>query len=85
MISLKEKIQGKYRITIPKEMRKRLNLIEGDTVQLSLEKDKIIISPEWHIDNPTERMSGLVKAERISPSDLERAISRHRAKKAGGK
>lgn len=85
MISLKERIQGKYRITIPKEMRERLNLVEGDVVQLSLEEYKIVISPAWHVDDPTERMSGLVKAEYISPSDLEREISLHRAKKAENK
>lgn len=78
-------VQKKHRIAIPKEYRDALSIREGDEVELRLEAGRIIVKPTWTVDNPTERLSGLVKSERsLSPERLEEEIYRRRAEKASG-
>ena len=42
---MKTKITDKYQITIPKEIRKKMNLSRKDSIEWTTEKGKIIIKP----------------------------------------
>ena len=43
-IGITRKIDNLGRVVIPKELRKRLNIDEGDSVEIFVEDDKIIFS-----------------------------------------
>ena len=49
-MSTLSKIQRHFQITIPAEIRKRLNLKEGDLVDFELSKEGILIKPQEIID-----------------------------------
>jgi len=49
-LSTLSKIQRHFQITIPAEIRKRLNLKEGDLVDFELSKEGILIKPQETID-----------------------------------
>ncbi len=42
---MKTKITDKFQITIPKEIRKKMNLSRKDSIEWTTEKGKIIIKP----------------------------------------
>lgn len=65
-MGVKQVVQKKYRITIPREFRALLGIGEGDEVELRLEHGRIVIVPSWFVSNPTERLSGLVEGVRVS-------------------
>jgi AbrB family looped-hinge helix DNA binding protein len=82
MEAARQVVQKKHRIAIPKEYREALGIREGDEVELRLEGGRIIIKPKWIVDNPTERLSGLVKSEKpLPPEKLEEEIYRQRARR----
>lgn len=77
-VGIKQVVQKKYRITIPREYRKSLGIGEGDEVELRLERGQIVIVPSWFVPNPTERLSGLVEGVRVSEepkSEIRKAIA----------
>lgn len=43
MSSRSAKLTSKYQITIPSEIRRRLNLAAGDVVYLSVEEDHVVL------------------------------------------
>ena len=56
------KITRKYQITIPKEVREKLNLHIGDLLKVEVEDDKIILKPIIkRRRNPIEELLNLVK------------------------
>lgn len=65
-MGVKQIVQRKYRITIPREYRTSLGIGEGDEVELRLERGQIVIVPSWFVPNPTEHLSGLLKGVRVS-------------------
>jgi AbrB family looped-hinge helix DNA binding protein len=42
---MKTKITDKFQITIPKEIRKKMNLSQKDSIEWTIEEGKIIIKP----------------------------------------
>ncbi|RLE94815.1 MAG: AbrB family transcriptional regulator [Thermoprotei archaeon] len=62
------KITRKYQITIPKEIREKLNLRVGDLLKVELEDDKIVLRPLIKREkDPLEEMLNLVK----EPLDID--------------
>ncbi|RLF05679.1 MAG: AbrB family transcriptional regulator [Thermoprotei archaeon] len=56
------KITRKYQVTIPKEVRERLNLRVGALLRVEVEGDKIVLRPLVRPKrNPVEEMLNLVK------------------------
>ncbi|MCD6357456.1 MAG: AbrB/MazE/SpoVT family DNA-binding domain-containing protein [Thermoproteales archaeon] len=56
------KITRKYQVTIPKEIREKLNLRVGDLLRVEVEGDKIILKPVIKPrENPVEEMLNLVR------------------------
>ena len=56
------KITRKYQITIPKEIREKLNLRVGDLLKVELEDGKIVLRPLIKREkDPLEEMLNLVK------------------------
>jgi AbrB family looped-hinge helix DNA binding protein len=53
------KLTGKFQITIPAEIRRRLHLQAGDNLVIELEGDKVVIRPVH--GGHTARMRGLGK------------------------
>ncbi len=45
VISMLTEIRGRSQITIPAEITKRLNLKQGDTLQVEVEGDQIVLRP----------------------------------------
>jgi len=81
MEAVRQVVQKKHRIAIPKEYREALSIREGDEVELRLEGGRIIIKPTWIVDNPTERLSGLIESRKpLPPEKLEEEIYRQRAR-----
>lgn len=62
------KITRKYQITIPKEIREKLNLRVGDLLKVELEDDKIVLRPLIKREkDPLEEILNLVK----KPLDID--------------
>ncbi|MGR3318036.1 MAG: AbrB/MazE/SpoVT family DNA-binding domain-containing protein [Candidatus Anammoxibacter sp.] len=57
---MKSKITSKYQITIPKEIRNRLNLSVADSLEWKFEKNKIFVEPA---NKPFLRYKGSIKIE----------------------
>jgi len=60
------KIKRKYNVTIPKKVRKRLEVKVGQLVQVSLDGDTIVLKP--FPKDPSEKLEeliGTVKAQKI--------------------
>jgi len=56
------KITRKYQVTIPKEIREKLNLRVGDLLRVEVEGDKIILKPVIKPrENPVEEMLNLIR------------------------
>lgn len=82
-MELRQIIQKKSRVVIPRQYREALGIREGEEVVIKLEGKRIIIMPAWIVDDPTERLSGLLEAkETITPERLEEEIYRQRARKS---
>jgi len=65
-MGIRQVVQKKHRITIPKEYRASLGIGEGDEIDVRLERGQIVIVPSWFVPNPTERLSGLVEGVKVS-------------------
>jgi len=77
-MGVKQVVQKKYRITIPREYRASLGIGEGDEVEVRLEHGRIVVVPSWFVPNPTERLSGLVEGVRVSEEpkrEIRKAIA----------
>ena len=61
-------------IVIPKEIRKRLNIVAGKKLSIKAEGDHVILTP-WP-DDPVEAFCGIFKEN----SSLTRALTEHRKK-----
>ena len=62
IMSILVRITRKYQVTIPKEIREKLNLKVGDLLKVELEGDKIVLRPiVKHEERSLERMLNLVK------------------------
>lgn len=82
MQPIRQVVQKKSRVAIPKRYREALGIREGDEVELRLERGGILIRPVWLVENPTERLSGLVRSrEALPPEELEREIYGKRAER----
>jgi len=63
------KVLGKGQIVIPKEARKKANLVPGDNVEVKVTEDGIIIIPLKK--SYTESFKGIIKGK-LSMEELER-------------
>ena len=63
------KVLAKGQIVIPKEARKKANLVPGDNVEVKVTEDGIIIVPLKK--SYTEKFRGIVKGK-LSMEELER-------------
>ena len=72
------KISVGGRIVIPKEMRKKLKMEEGEKVIISLEGRKLIIKPKNMVEKPVEKLYGSVKVTSKEPKKEARKWMRER-------
>lgn len=85
MEGTRQVVQKKHRVAIPKEYREALGIQEGDEIEIRLEKGRIVIKPTWTVDNPTRRLSGMIKSEKpLQPEALEEEVYKQRGKRALG-
>jgi len=64
-------IQRRFTVTIPKEIRKKLKLKEGMSLQWDVEEDKIIVQPVT-VGNLLNRFEGKLEYTREIKEDIER-------------
>jgi len=69
-------IDGKGRVTIPKELRERLGLEPGERVRLNVEDGRLVVRPQVSRDEFVEAMEGCIHggtlrddAEEVEPLD----------------
>lgn len=76
---LKGTITGKGQITIPKEIRKKLNLTSGNKIEFFLKNGKIFIVP---INNTLESLKGILPPplKSVSCEEMNEAIRKGREK-----
>ena len=74
------KISVGGRIVIPKEMREKLKMEEGEKVIISLEGRKLIIKPKNMVEKPVEKLYGSVKVISDKPKKEARKWMRERIK-----
>lgn len=72
------RIDEKGRVTIPKDVRRSLDLESGETVRVTVEEGRVVIRPRVSRDERIETMKGAITAERkredappMSPEDLK--------------
>ena len=65
------RVDRKGRLVIPKKLREKLGIAEGGYVELSAEKDKIVIKPTKSI---ADKCFGLFKVE-TWPEDLDEFLA----------
>lgn len=65
-------MQG-FRITLPKEARKKLRIEHGDVLKFTVEGAKIVLTSPKIPDNPTLKMLGLAAGHQ---EELEEALTR---------
>jgi AbrB family looped-hinge helix DNA binding protein len=83
MSVVEERVQRKFRVTIPAELREKIHLREGDKVLMRLEDGRLIIEPSWLVEKPTETLAslGVPKKMVTEPDELEDKIRRYRVRK----
>ncbi|MEE9193373.1 MAG: AbrB/MazE/SpoVT family DNA-binding domain-containing protein [Thermodesulfobacteriota bacterium] len=69
---MKSKITSKYQITIPREIRDRLNLSVSDSIEWKIERNKILVEP---VNKPFLKYKGSIK---IKPGNIKEDILRSR-------
>jgi AbrB family looped-hinge helix DNA binding protein len=77
-------VDEKHRLTLPKEVRKRLGIDPGSELQVELKGAEIVIRPILPVKNPTEALWGLVPTapERNPKKTARQAIAKR--KRLGG-
>jgi len=55
---MKSKITSKFQITIPREIRDRLNLSVSDSIEWKIEKNRILVEP---VNRPFLKHKGSIK------------------------
>ena len=55
-------ISSKGQITVPREIRQRLGLKEGDRVEFVIDQDRTIIRPARGAENPFQKYVGALPA-----------------------
>lgn len=73
-------VDEKHRLTLPKEVRKRLGIDSGSELQVELKGAEIVIRPILPVKNPTEALWGLVPAaaERNPKKTARQAIAKRK-------
>jgi len=64
-------IQRRFTVTIPKEIREKLKLKEGMSLQWNVEEDKIIVQPVT-VGNLLNRFEGKLEYTREVKGDIEK-------------
>ncbi len=77
----KAKITSKYQITLPKDIRKRLDLKRGDEVIFEDKDHEVIVKTEKKMD-PVESIVGILEGENLQKLK-SKAASRLLARKLG--
>ncbi|GJQ57266.1 MAG: AbrB/MazE/SpoVT family DNA-binding domain-containing protein [Candidatus Scalindua sp. AMX11] len=57
---MKSKITSKFQITIPKDIRDRLNLHVSDSIEWKIEKNRILVKP---VNKPFLKYKGSIKID----------------------
>ncbi len=86
VISLGEqvKVLQKGKITIPAGIRQKLDIKEGDRIELQIIDNKLVLFPPNIIPNPTETLTGLAsEAQIVEPikNELRKAAASRVKKK----
>lgn len=69
---MKSKITSKFQITIPREIRDRLNLRVSDAIEWKIEKNRILVKP---VNRPFLKYKGSIK---IDAGDIKEDILKAR-------
>jgi AbrB family looped-hinge helix DNA binding protein len=71
------KVDAKGRVTLPKDLRERLGLEAGTTVEIRQEDDRLVIEPERDPGDILDEMEGILAdvreggIERVPDSEIE--------------
>lgn len=57
---MKSKITSKFQITIPKDIRNRLNLHVSDSIEWKIEKNRVLVEP---VNKPFLKYKGSIKID----------------------
>jgi AbrB family looped-hinge helix DNA binding protein len=60
------KVLQKGKITIPANIREKLQIEEGDIIELRIIDNKVVIFPPNTVPNPTEVLSGLAEGIQVA-------------------
>ncbi|MEE8358807.1 MAG: AbrB/MazE/SpoVT family DNA-binding domain-containing protein [Candidatus Hydrothermarchaeales archaeon] len=75
-MSAYSKVTRRYQITIPKEMRRILEIKRGDVIAFFAENDKIVLRKVEKIDNPVKFMKGRHKDIELTTKEVEEIATR---------
>ncbi len=78
---VKAKVTSKYQITLPKSIREKLGINEGDEVIFEGKGDEMLMKVERKVD-PVEAIEGILEGEDLGEL-MSRAASKMLAKKLG--
>lgn len=71
------KVDAKGRVTLPKDLREKLGLEVGTTVEIRREDDRLVIEPERDPEDILEEIEGILadvragRIERVPDSEVE--------------
>ena len=60
-------VDEKNRVTLPRDLRRRLGIVSGSKLEVELVGAEIMIRPAVPVKKPTESVWGLVKAAQRNP------------------
>lgn len=70
----KVKVLSGYRVSIPKEVRKRLGLKIGDELILEIKGSQIVLRPAFLPEDPVFTMLGIIGEEEKELKELELSV-----------
>lgn len=80
---MKTKVSRGWRIVIPKDVRKRFGLKEGDEIKMEIKDRKIVLKPASIVENPVERLYGMLKVKpEASPKKVAREWMRKKIERS---
>ena len=73
------RISAGGRVVIPKKMRERFGLKEGEGIIIELEGRKIVLKPKKMIENPVDALYG---SARVRPEESPKKVAREWVRRA---
>lgn len=65
-------VREKGRITLPRALRKRLGLLQGDRLRFEIERGKVVLKPPREVR--TRDIYGMLKGVKVKMEEIEGAL-----------